>query len=267
MLAGDPTLTPIAGCTDVYVGLHFGTLKEQRFIDLWQLDELRGIAIDRRPAPHRRADDLLGDHRVEAGDAAGADAGRRVARGGRRADPESRHARRQHRQRLARRRHAAGAGGRRRPRSCCGAPAANAPCRSNAFYTGLSHQRPPAGRADHGDRDSRASTGASGGAKWGRRRAQAISKMMMAGVRGRRRARRDRLGRADRGARATRRPRCFDAAARSPTRRRHSRRRSRRSTISDRRASIGRRWPRTCSRSFGERRNDRRVRCDSAKRA
>ena len=26
MLAGDPTLTPIAGCTDVYVGLHFGTL-------------------------------------------------------------------------------------------------------------------------------------------------------------------------------------------------------------------------------------------------
>ncbi len=47
MLAGDPKLTPIAGCTDVYVGLHFGTLKEQRFIDLWNLDELRGIAIDR----------------------------------------------------------------------------------------------------------------------------------------------------------------------------------------------------------------------------
>ena len=46
MLAGDPKLTPLAGCTDVYVGLHFGTLKEQRFIDLWNLDELRGIAID-----------------------------------------------------------------------------------------------------------------------------------------------------------------------------------------------------------------------------
>jgi xanthine dehydrogenase small subunit len=47
MLAADPALTPIAGCTDVYVGLHFGTLKEQRFIDLWNLDELRGIALDR----------------------------------------------------------------------------------------------------------------------------------------------------------------------------------------------------------------------------
>ena len=46
MLAGDPALTPIAGCTDIYVGLHFGAVKEQRFIDLWNLDELRGIAID-----------------------------------------------------------------------------------------------------------------------------------------------------------------------------------------------------------------------------
>jgi xanthine dehydrogenase small subunit len=43
MLASDATLTPIAGCTDVYVGLHFGTLEQQRFIDLWPLDELRGI--------------------------------------------------------------------------------------------------------------------------------------------------------------------------------------------------------------------------------
>ena len=46
MLAGDPKLTPIAGCTDVYVGLHFGIVKEQRFIDLWSLDELRGIGLD-----------------------------------------------------------------------------------------------------------------------------------------------------------------------------------------------------------------------------
>jgi CO/xanthine dehydrogenase FAD-binding subunit len=44
MLARDAQLTPIAGCTDVYVGLHFGTLKERRFIDLWALDELRGIS-------------------------------------------------------------------------------------------------------------------------------------------------------------------------------------------------------------------------------
>jgi xanthine dehydrogenase small subunit len=45
MLAKDARLTPIAGCTDVYVGLQFGTLKERRFIDLWTLDELRGISV------------------------------------------------------------------------------------------------------------------------------------------------------------------------------------------------------------------------------
>jgi xanthine dehydrogenase small subunit len=44
MLAGDARLTPIAGCTDVFVGLHFGTVKNHRFIDLWPLDELRGIS-------------------------------------------------------------------------------------------------------------------------------------------------------------------------------------------------------------------------------
>lgn len=43
MLANEPALTPIAGCTDVLVGLHFGTLDKRRFIDLWGLDELRGI--------------------------------------------------------------------------------------------------------------------------------------------------------------------------------------------------------------------------------
>ncbi len=43
MLAKEPTLTPIAGCTDVMVGLHFGTSKQRQFIDLWALHELRGI--------------------------------------------------------------------------------------------------------------------------------------------------------------------------------------------------------------------------------
>lgn len=47
LLASEPALTPIAGCTDVYVGLHFGTLRERRFIDLWNLKELRGISVDR----------------------------------------------------------------------------------------------------------------------------------------------------------------------------------------------------------------------------
>jgi CO/xanthine dehydrogenase FAD-binding subunit len=45
MLAGDPSLTPIAGCTDIYVGMQFGTLSQQRFIDLWDLKELRGISV------------------------------------------------------------------------------------------------------------------------------------------------------------------------------------------------------------------------------
>jgi xanthine dehydrogenase small subunit len=47
MLAGEPGRTPIAGCTDVYVGLHFGTATERRFIDLWPLRELRGITVAR----------------------------------------------------------------------------------------------------------------------------------------------------------------------------------------------------------------------------
>lgn len=45
-LAGDPALLPIAGCTDVYVGLHFGMTRERRFIDLWGLKELRGIGVE-----------------------------------------------------------------------------------------------------------------------------------------------------------------------------------------------------------------------------
>ena len=47
MLAKDPALMPIAGCTDVFVGLHFGTSKQSQFIDLWPLDELRGITMDK----------------------------------------------------------------------------------------------------------------------------------------------------------------------------------------------------------------------------
>jgi xanthine dehydrogenase small subunit len=37
-------LVPIAGATDLYVGLNFGTLPAQRFLDLTRLDELRGIS-------------------------------------------------------------------------------------------------------------------------------------------------------------------------------------------------------------------------------
>lgn len=47
LLARDPSLTPIAGCTDVYVSLHFGAQSgegpQRKFVDLWDLKELRGI--------------------------------------------------------------------------------------------------------------------------------------------------------------------------------------------------------------------------------
>lgn len=43
MLRDEGPLTPIAGCTDLYVSLNFGTLRPQRFLDLWGLRELRAI--------------------------------------------------------------------------------------------------------------------------------------------------------------------------------------------------------------------------------
>src|SRR5438093_10917028 len=45
MLRDEPTLTPLAGCTDLYVALNFGTLRDTRFLDVWRLDGLRAIAI------------------------------------------------------------------------------------------------------------------------------------------------------------------------------------------------------------------------------
>jgi len=37
--------TPIAGATDLYVSLNFGTLASRRFVDLWGIEELRGIDV------------------------------------------------------------------------------------------------------------------------------------------------------------------------------------------------------------------------------
>lgn len=47
MLRDESPLTPLAGGTDIYVNLQFGTLTDKRFIDLWPLHELRGIASDK----------------------------------------------------------------------------------------------------------------------------------------------------------------------------------------------------------------------------
>lgn len=45
MLREEGPLTPIAGCTDIYVDVNFGTLKADRFLNLWNLDALRKIEV------------------------------------------------------------------------------------------------------------------------------------------------------------------------------------------------------------------------------
>src|SRR3979411_1784218 len=45
MLRDEGLLVPMAGCTDLYVSLNFGTLKDTRFLNLWGIDALRGIAV------------------------------------------------------------------------------------------------------------------------------------------------------------------------------------------------------------------------------
>jgi len=45
MLDQEGPLVPMAGCTDLYVSLNFGTLTATRFLNLWGLDELRSIAL------------------------------------------------------------------------------------------------------------------------------------------------------------------------------------------------------------------------------
>jgi len=43
MLRDEGPLTPMAGCTDLYVALNFGTLQETRFLNLWRLGGLQRI--------------------------------------------------------------------------------------------------------------------------------------------------------------------------------------------------------------------------------
>jgi CO/xanthine dehydrogenase FAD-binding subunit len=44
-ILGDEARTPIAGATDLYVSLNFGTLTPRLFVDIWRIDALRGIAV------------------------------------------------------------------------------------------------------------------------------------------------------------------------------------------------------------------------------
>jgi CO/xanthine dehydrogenase FAD-binding subunit len=43
MLRDEGPIVPMAGCTDLYVSLNFGTLQGTRFLNLWRLDTLRTI--------------------------------------------------------------------------------------------------------------------------------------------------------------------------------------------------------------------------------
>src|SRR5262245_41836379 len=45
MLRDEAPLTPLAGGTDVYVNLNFGTFPSTRFLNLWNLDSLRRITM------------------------------------------------------------------------------------------------------------------------------------------------------------------------------------------------------------------------------
>jgi xanthine dehydrogenase small subunit len=43
MTRDEGPIVPMAGCTDLYVGLNFGTLRDTQFLNLWKLDALRRI--------------------------------------------------------------------------------------------------------------------------------------------------------------------------------------------------------------------------------
>jgi xanthine dehydrogenase small subunit len=45
LLRHEGPLVPLAGCTDLYVGLHFGSVPSRRFLDLQGLRALRGIRL------------------------------------------------------------------------------------------------------------------------------------------------------------------------------------------------------------------------------
>ena len=45
MLRDEGPLVPMAGCTDLYVSLNFGALKETQFLNLWRLAGLRTIEV------------------------------------------------------------------------------------------------------------------------------------------------------------------------------------------------------------------------------
>lgn len=45
LLRDEPSLVPMAGCTDLFVALNAGDAPGGRFLDLWSLDALRGVGV------------------------------------------------------------------------------------------------------------------------------------------------------------------------------------------------------------------------------
>jgi CO/xanthine dehydrogenase FAD-binding subunit len=70
LLRDEPALAPLAGATDLYVALHFGTLEATRFLDLWRLAPLRRISLGQDGALRIGAlatyTDLIGSRHVRA---------------------------------------------------------------------------------------------------------------------------------------------------------------------------------------------------------
>ena len=164
LLRDEGPLVPLAGCTDLYVGLHFGTVPRAALPRPPGPARAARHPPARRHARDRRARDLRRADRVAARAAPAADPGRGLALGRQPADPEPRHAGRQRRQRLARRRHAAGPG---RGRGH-GRPAQRgrrAPRALRRLLHGLPADGDAPRRADRRDRGARRSRAASGSAR------------------------------------------------------------------------------------------------------
>ena len=164
MLRDEGPLVPLAGCTDIYVNLNFGTLPPKRFLDLWPLDELRRIEIRGGLLSIGALATYTEMIRSPSRSQAAPDPRRGGARGRGRADPEPRDARGQHRQRFAGRRHVCRSSRSRRRCWCSRAPEGRGGSRSTPSTRAIARACSAPTSSSSRSR-SRRSTGASGSAR------------------------------------------------------------------------------------------------------
>ncbi len=238
MLRDDPALVPLAGCTDLYVALNFGTLAGTRFLDLWPLEPLRRIAVERRHAEHRRAGHVHRHHPVASRSQAAADArasprARSAARRSRIAGPSAATSRTR-RQPATR----CPCSPRRTRSSCCASASGERRVPFNEFYTGY---RKSVRRPDEliVAVEIPKQTGTQWFRKVGTRAAQAISKVVMAAVRDAR----PRVAIGSVAATVVRLPRTEAALANAASIDRGRRARARRGDHADRRRALDRGLP------------------------